>query len=1007
MESDFSSFSHTLCDHSQHPASTIAYLKAGIGQLLHNQPYLAIANLVHAAINGNPDAPLYIGLIFSSGYGITPQHLIALKWFARAAKYDTALSQFVLGTIFSTGLGVQRNIDTAIKWYTRASVGGQVDAQMHLGSIYCGGTEHPVNYQEAFNCFSHAATHCQAEALLAIGLLYEYGLGVVQHSAKAAWHYVRASGQGCGEASFRLGYMYILGRGMHPDYNMGISHLIDAAELGHPLATHFLTTLLQAGIKQEADKSAMAMNLFDRLAHHYYNHAQDILQRYARSPKSTHEILTMLLNMYAHLKDTPPQGPLEEKFSNLSEKDLKIDPFTHQPEYIAALIRDLNKDLAADFASDLFWLNDLEIDMDTPIFHSIENEYTHQLFETSICGVDVLSERIIESPIPQNTEKSGDEPPCNSKRFFTELDEAALMILPDKSEASPPAEKNQHLFMSEEPSMDINNVLFRKYVEREESSALHTYVPYRGLRDAKEHRELKTRSDFQTARMDLLPYMPLRYRKCDATWEPLDLAPGIEEESYHREILSRLQHKLPKPKAAELRKLERAAGKGNAAAQRDLGLLYLSGQGVAYDALHALKWLTFASEQDDPEAIYYQALIHRFGLDTIPDTPRAIQLLTRAADLNHLPAQFSLGLLLTYGPDEPGASARGVIHIKQAARRGYSPAQYMMGILSMHRREEYQNEESAEFWFREAAANEHPQAQFNLYILHTRSLTQDISAEEGFRSVKRAAHNGLARAQLYLGGCLVIGNSGETRDLATAALWLKRAAQQENRLAQFLLGLCYRRGYGLPRNQEESGKWIRHAARHICLDNAHLKDIPCGLKIRGNANNLTEAAHLFEDKAREGDADAEFNLALCHMHGWGVPKDEAQAARLFINAAQQNHGLSMFYTGYCYLHGLGVPQSDTLAHEWITRAAENEVMQAFFYLALIYFCGWGVPARSAKALYYLLRATDSNYTPAIRLTDFILQAHAGNTKAAEEASSALDRDGEHELQSPEDEVTQR
>ena len=57
----------------------------------------------------------------------------------------------------------------------------------------------------------------------------------------------------------------------------------------------------------------------------------------------------------------------------------------------------------------------------------------------------------------------------------------------------------------------------------------------------------------------------------------------------------------------------------------------------------------------------------------------------------------------------------------------------------------------------------------------------------------------------------------------------------------------------------------------------------------GVSRDLTKAAALYCDAARDGDADAQFSLAWMYANGRGLPRDDGAAAALFALAAESGH----------------------------------------------------------------------------------------------------------------------
>src|SRR5262245_39691075 len=58
--------------------------------------------------------------------------------------------------------------------------------------------------------------------------------------------------------------------------------------------------------------------------------------------------------------------------------------------------------------------------------------------------------------------------------------------------------------------------------------------------------------------------------------------------------------------------------------------------------------------------------------------------------------------------------------------------------------------------------------------------------------------------------------------------------------------------------------------------------------------------------AEQGDARAQYNLAVSYEQGWGVSQDLAEAARWYRRAAEQGYSLAQHNLGEFYRAGRGV-----------------------------------------------------------------------------------------------------
>lgn len=126
-------------------------------------------------------------------------------------------------------------------------------------------------------------------------------------------------------------------------------------------------------------------------------------------------------------------------------------------------------------------------------------------------------------------------------------------------------------------------------------------------------------------------------------------------------------------------------------------------------------------------------------------------------------------------------------------------------------------------------------------------LISDKSIEDYLREWRKAADNNEVWAQRNLGLAYLKG-TGVQEDVAEAARWLHKAAQQGDSDSQFLFG-------------------------HICFD----------------TKEFSLAEHFFMEAAKQGHSDAQYKLATMYENGSGVPKDIHAAVLLYNKAAAQGN----------------------------------------------------------------------------------------------------------------------
>jgi uncharacterized protein len=123
-------------------------------------------------------------------------------------------------------------------------------------------------------------------------------------------------------------------------------------------------------------------------------------------------------------------------------------------------------------------------------------------------------------------------------------------------------------------------------------------------------------------------------------------------------------------------------------------------------------------------------------------------------------------------------------------------------------------------------------------------------------------------------------------DYATALREWRPLAGQGDALAQYNLGVLYRKGRGMPQDDVQARQW-------------------------------------FEKAAAQGQAKAQFNLGTLYFNGEGVKKDYQQALRWFRLAADQGEALAQTKMAIMYDDGQGVPQDIVQAYKWYSLAATN------------------------------------------------------------------------------------
>ena len=144
--------------------------------------------------------------------------------------------------------------------------------------------------------------------------------------------------------------------------------------------------------------------------------------------------------------------------------------------------------------------------------------------------------------------------------------------------------------------------------------------------------------------------------------------------------------------------------------------------------------------------------------------------------------------------------------------------------------------------------------------------------------------------------------------------------------------------------------------------------------------------------AEQGNADAQFNLALMYDNGRGAPENDKTAVKWFTKAAEQGLAGAQSYLGAMYANGEGVPKNDKTAVKWYTLAAEQGNAIAQSNLGAMYANGVGVLTDMQRAYMWLSLGSYNGAEVAGRNKDKVatIMTPADISKAQDMSSACLE-----------------
>lgn len=231
---------------------------------------------------------------------------------------------------------------------------------------------------------------------------------------------------------------------------------------------------------------------------------------------------------------------------------------------------------------------------------------------------------------------------------------------------------------------------------------------------------------------------------------------------------------------------------------------------------------------------------------------------------------------------------------------------------------------------------------------------------ENMKTARTTVGRPLIGGLLFWGSVLVCAISFLSPARAQEVAELRAKAESGDAVAQVRLGEAYRKGAGVPKNEELAYKWIRKAAEQ---GNAQAED-DLGTIYRlgeGVARDKNEAVHWYKKAAHHGSAAGMFNLGTCYYNGDGVSSNE--------------------YTAYVWFL-LAQEAGNPIASDAVNRSADTmsriDVAEALVQIGDMYDKGEEVPRDELRAMTWLRKGAEKSYQGKVRLAFQLLKVSDGS-----------------------------
>ncbi len=156
---------------------------------------------------------------------------------------------------------------------------------------------------------------------------------------------------------------------------------------------------------------------------------------------------------------------------------------------------------------------------------------------------------------------------------------------------------------------------------------------------------------------------------------------GFAPAQFNLGLAYELGRGVPADERQAFRQYLMAAEQGFAAAQFNVGNMYSAGRGVGQDLFEANLWYKQAAEKGVVEAQFNLGLAYEAGRGVKPDEVQAARWYKQAADRGFARAQYNLGLLLEDGRGVAKNEVSAVVFYRAAAEQGFATAQNNLGLM--------------------------------------------------------------------------------------------------------------------------------------------------------------------------------------------------------------------------------------------------------------------------------------------------------------------------------------
>lgn len=412
-----------------------------------------------------------------------------------------------------------------------------------------------------------------------------------------------------------------------------------------------------------------------------------------------------------------------------------------------------------------------------------------------------------------------------------------------------------------------------------------------------------------------------------ARWYRLAADQGYAPAQTYLGSLYELGEGVEKNPSEAFRLYRLAAEQGLAFAQMKLGYAYSNSIGVEADRAKALTYYTLAAQAGNAIGQNNVGWAYMEGLGVRKSYDRAIPWLKKAAAQGQANALANLGRSYEWGGLSTDENMEREIYLlyRQAVEQGLPGGHVLVGECYADGRGVKKDVRAAAAWFRIAADEGDRYGQYELGRCYEDAQGVCYDPAEAVRLYRLSAQQNNPNGMVWYARCCMDGVGGAKEDGKEILRLISEGLELGIYFphAMTLLGECYEKGIGTPKNPQRALELYTQAFQHqrsarICKN--YFRALYLGIGTEANLNKLIA---IWQETANRGARQAMNELGVCYELGEGLEKDPVKAVEWYSRAAKKGNPVACYNLARCYWWGIGVEADKAEAAKWYCRSADK------------------------------------------------------------------------------------